>query len=104
MSHGTENEPIFCFGNENALALFEMDFDAFTRLPSRYSAGESTQEERNRLMRDVTEQGFSRNYSGVRISATGRRFRIENAVVWNLIDSSEEYRGQAAMFAHWTPL
>jgi hypothetical protein len=44
------------------------------------------------------------NYSGIRISASGRRFRIENATVWNLADAGGRIHGQAATFHHWTYL
>jgi hypothetical protein len=46
----------------------------------------------------VGRDGFIDDYAGTRISATGRRFRIERAVVWNLIDAAGVRHGQAAMF------
>ena len=47
----------------------------------------------------VNAQGFIDDYAGIRISAKGRRFRIGNAIVWNLIDADGVRRGQAATFA-----
>ena len=44
------------------------------------------------------------DYSGIRISKTGRRFRIEQAIVWNLTDGVGNQLGQAATFDRWTPL
>ena len=41
-------------------------------------------------------QGFIRDYAGVRIAASGRRFRIDDAVVWNLVDADGVRHGQAA--------
>ena len=38
VSHGLESDPVFNFGNRAALALFELDWDDFIRLPSRKSA------------------------------------------------------------------
>lgn len=102
VAHGTEPDPIFFFGNRTALALFEMDFDAFTRLPSRFSAETMLREERARLLGRVTRDGIIEDYAGVRISATGKRFRISNASVWNLSDASGTPVGQAAAFAEWT--
>ena len=41
---------------------------------------------------------------GVRISRTGRRFLVEQAVVWNVLDGHGTRRGQAATFSRWTAL
>lgn len=99
VAHGTEDDPIFFFGNRAALAAFETDFEAFTRLPSRLSAEAPLREERQALLDRVSAHGFIDDYAGIRISAKGRRFRIENAVVWNLIDAEGVRHGQAATFA-----
>jgi hypothetical protein len=104
VAHGTEADPIFFFGNRTALRLFEMPFADFTRLPSRLSAEPLLREDRARLLERVSRDGFIEDYAGVRISAKGARFRIERAVVWNLIDSTGMVRGQAAAFEHWTPI
>jgi hypothetical protein len=104
VSHGTADDPIFNYGNRAALGLFEMGWDAFTSLPSRRSAEAPNRAERARLLAEVTRSGFIRNYSGVRIAKSGRRFRIENATVWNLADDGGTPRGQAAMFAEWSAL
>lgn len=101
VSHDTQADPIFYFGNRTALALFEMDFDAFTRLPSRLSAEPLLRDERARLLERVTREGIIEDYAGVRISATGKRFRISNASVWNLTDASGKAVGQAAAFSEW---
>ncbi|MEE4377412.1 MAG: MEKHLA domain-containing protein [Candidatus Competibacteraceae bacterium] len=101
VSHDTEKEPFFNYANRCALALFEMTWDEFTRLPSRQSAASVEQEERDRLLAQVTAHGFIDRYEGIRITQSGKRFRIENAVVWNLLDSSNQPYGQAAMFDRW---
>ena len=104
VAHGTEPDPIFFYGNRQALTLFEMEAGAFTRLPSRLSAEAPLQAERARLLERVQRDGFIADYAGVRVSATGRRFRIEQAVVWNLIDEQGACHGQAATFDRWTTL
>jgi len=71
-------------------------------LPSRRSAEPINQEERARILEQVRREGFSRGYRGVRISSAGRRFTIQNAIVWNLVDAAGEYLGQAATFDRWT--
>ena len=74
------------------------------RLPSRLSAEPVSQMERARLLEQVTARGFIDDYSGVRISRTGRRFLIRRATVWNLIDQTGTYQGQGAMFRDWQRL
>ena len=104
VAHGTEPDPIFFLGNKMALELFEMSAEDFIKLPSRLSAEAVNREERQRLLNEVMRNNFIANYAGVRISATGRRFRIEQAVVWNLLDAQGEKHGQAATFDHWVGL
>jgi len=103
VSHGVESDPILNFGNRRALELWELSWEELTRMPSRLTAEAPSREERAALLDRVTRFGFIDNYSGVRISKTGRRFRIEQAVVWNLIDANGVYRGQAATFDRWIP-
>jgi hypothetical protein len=104
VAHGTQSDPVFCYGNRMALELFELDFAAFTALPSRLSAEPLAREERAVLLERVSRFGFIDDYAGIRISSTGRRFRIERATVWNLVDAEGGYRGQAAAFSYWTRL
>lgn len=99
VAHGTEADPVFFFGNKAALQAFETNVEAFTAMPSRLSAEAPLRGERQALLDSVTAHGFIDDYAGIRISATGRRFRIENAVVWNLIDAAGARHGQAATFA-----
>ncbi len=78
-----------------------MSWDELTRTPSRLTAEAPNREERARLLAAVTAHGFIDDYSGIRISKTGRRFRIAQATVWNLLDEHGIYAGQAAMFSRW---
>ena len=98
VAHGTEPDPLFFFGNRAALAAFESDVTQFTRMPSRLSAEAPQRDARQALLDRVTHDGFIDDYAGVRISARGRRFRISDAIVWNLIDGQGERHGQAANF------
>ena len=104
VSHDTRDDPVFNYGNSKALRLFEMDWNAFTALPSRRSAEPVNQAERARLLQRVSSDGYIDDYTGIRISATGQRFLIENATVWNLLDERGVRRGQAAVFHQWTIL
>ena len=101
VAHGPDRDPCFDYGNAAALALFELDWEAFMQLPSRKSAEPANRQDRAELLARVQRDGCIDDYSGVRISARGRRFRIERAMVWNLIDASGRHRGQAASFSRW---
>jgi len=101
VSHDTVSDPVFNYANLKALELFELSWEDFTHLPSRLSAEPVNQVERKRLLAEVTEKGYIDHYEGVRISSTGKRFLIKNAVVWNLIDKNKRYKGQAACFEQW---
>ncbi len=98
VAHGIEADPVFFFGNAASLDLFETDWSTFTAMPSRYSAEAPARAERQRLMECVSTKGFIDDYAGVRISASGRRFRIGPAVVWNILDEAGGCHGQAATF------
>ena len=101
VSHGTEADPVLNYGNAAALGLWEMSWDELTRTPSRLTAEAPNREERARLLAAVTARGFIDDYSGVRISKTGRRFKISRATVWNLLTDAGQPCGQAAMFDKW---
>lgn len=101
VSHNTEQDPVFNYGNKTALNLFEMSWEEFTSLPSRHSAEPVNREERERLLRKVNENGFIDDYEGIRISSTGRRFLIKDGIVWNVFDEEGNYQGQAATFSEW---
>lgn len=98
VAHGVEDDPVFFFGNAAALAAFETDLDDFTRMPSRLSAEAPDRAERQRLLDRVSRAGFIDDYAGVRVTRNGRRFRIEQAIVWNLLDAAGVRHGQAATF------
>lgn len=104
LAHGREADPLLCYGNATALSLWEMDWDTFTGMPSRLTAEPQRREERAQVLDEVRTRGFSDGYRGVRVSRSGKRFRIEKAVVWNVIGDRDELIGQAACFSEWTPL
>lgn len=98
VAHGTQNDPVFFYGNRRALELFGMSWAEFIRLPSRLSVEPEASDARTVLMETVTRQGFVEGYSGMRITKNGTRFMIRNATIWNLVDAQGVYYGQAATF------
>lgn len=101
LSHDTAPNPMFNYANRCALALFEMDWRQLLATPSAASAEAVKQEERERIMAQVTAHGYIDHYTSIRVSSSGKRFRIENARVWNLIDTGGAYAGQAALIPAW---
>lgn len=101
LSHNTELDPIFNYANLKAQELFEMDWEAITNMPSRFSAEPMEQSERNLFLEKTIKNGYVENYNGIRISRTGKRFWIKDAIIWNLVDEHQIYKGQAALFSNW---
>lgn len=104
VSHGTEADPVFNYANRTALRLFEMSWETFTALPSRLSAEPLVQAEREHLLERVARHGYIDDYTGIRLSSSGKRFLIRNATVWNLLDDTGQAYGQAALLKDWQPL
>lgn len=104
VSHGIESDPILNYGNQLALDLWELSWMQFTRTPSRLTAEPMNRDERARMLAAAGAQGYFAGYRGIRISSTGKRFLVEDATVWNVVDASGARVGQAAMFARWTPI
>jgi hypothetical protein len=98
VSHGTEVDPIFNYANRKALELWELPWEEFTQMPSRKTAEVILQAERNRLLLDTQTKGFS-NFSGIRITSTGKRFYIEDGILWNVLDEQYQYCGQGAIYS-----
>ena len=104
LSHDAAPDPILTYGNRQALELFELTWEELIQMPSRLTAEAPDRAERARLLAQVAAQRFIDDYSGVRISRTGQRFRIERATVWNLTDDRGQVCGQAATFREWRSL
>ncbi|HEX6949240.1 MAG TPA: MEKHLA domain-containing protein [Nitrospira sp.] len=102
VSHGTEADPILNYGNRMALELWEMTWEHLIKTPSRLTAEPVNRAERQWMLEQALVRGFIDTYRGVRISGTGRRFLVENALIWNVLDIHHQPVGQAATFSHWT--
>ena len=101
VSHGMQADPILSYGNQTALDLWEMDVDTLLETPSRLTAEPVHRDERALLLERTTRDGYVDDYRGIRTARSGRRFLIERAIVWNLIDASGQRAGQAATFSEW---
>lgn len=101
VAHGTQDDPILIYGNRVALDLWELDAPTLLSMPSRLTAEPMRREERSRLLERAARDGYVDDYRGIRIARSGRRFRIEQAIIWNLHDAAGRPAGQAATFSRW---
>ena len=102
VSHGMEPDPVLNYGNNTALSLWEMTWEQLVNTPSRLTTEPVNRAEREWMLEQARVRGFIDTYRGVRISGTGRRFLVENALIWNVLDACHERVGQAATFSQWT--
>jgi hypothetical protein len=101
LAHSTEAIPCFIYANRAAQGCFEYDWDELVGLPSHLSADDADRAERQRLLDAVARDGFATNYRGLRIAKSGRRFWIEDGILWQLVEPSGRLRGVAASFSQW---
>jgi len=101
LAHGTEPDPLLFYANRIGLELFEMHADQLIDLPSHRTVEPALREARAAMFEKLERDNIVSGYSGVRVSASGRRFEILGAHVWNLTDRDGHRHGQAATFADW---
>jgi len=102
VSHGAEEDPLLNYGNQMALDLWELPWDQFVQTPSRLTAEPINRAEREWMLEQAKVRGYLDTYRGVRITSTGRRFLVDNARIWNVVDAQGQRVGQAASFSQWT--
>lgn len=100
ITHGTESDPIFNYGNIAALEAFVRTWEDLRTIPSRQSVVFRSQDEeiRIKLLKTVTDTGFVEGATGIRVRGDDKFMRLVNAVVWNCYDNDGVYIGQAALF------
>jgi PAS domain-containing protein len=98
LAHDTSPDPRFIYANLAAQTCFEYSWSEIIGLPSHLSAVPADRAERQQLLDAVRRDGLMRGYHGVRVAKSGRRFRIENGILWQLIDARGIDHGQAALF------
>ena len=98
LAHDESADPRFTYANLTAQSCFEYSWSEMIGMPSRLSAGPADRAERQRLLDAVGRDGLVRDYRGLRIAKSGRRFWIEDGVLWQLTDEQGARRGQAALF------
>ncbi len=104
LSHDGADDPVLTYGNLAAQRLWEMGWDQLTAMPSRLTAEPGHRGQRAAMFEQMRAKGFIGNYAGVRISASGQRFEIRNAIIWPLLDEAGVKHGEAATFREYAYL
>ncbi|BAQ61511.1 hypothetical protein GM3708_1917 [Geminocystis sp. NIES-3708] len=104
LSHNNNSDPIYNYGNQKALNLWEMSWEELIKTPSKNTTQPISREERDGLLKEANLKGYISNYGGVRISSTGKRYYIKDIILWNLTDNEGKFCGQAATFSQWEQL
>jgi MEKHLA domain len=103
LAHDTRADPVFVYANQYAQRCFERGWEELVGMPSRLSAQAPERAERAALLAQVQQHGCSRDYRGIRVARSGRRFWIEQARLWNVHAADGSALGQAASFSHTRP-
>lgn len=64
---------------------FALGWSEFAALPSRQSAESIEREDREKLLNEVSQNGFTNDCSGIRMASTGKPFLVNQTAVWNLM-------------------
>ncbi|ODP32171.1 MEKHLA domain-containing protein [Pandoraea sp. ISTKB] len=104
LAHENAADPTFIYGNKTAQQRFGYTWDEITALPSRLCAEAPNREERQQFLDRVQRLGYESGYSGLRITKSGKRFRIEDVTLWQLIDDDGKLHGQAVVIPRTSDL
>jgi MEKHLA domain len=104
LTHNCDRDPILNYGNQRVLKLWEISWLELTQMYSRETAKSSDRLARSAVMEKVAAQNYIRGYNGIRVSKTGREFKIVDVTIWNLFTRDRQAYGQAAWFKTVEPI
>eukprot|EP00669_Euglena_mutabilis_P002328 TRINITY_DN12948_c0_g1_i1.p1 TRINITY_DN12948_c0_g1~~TRINITY_DN12948_c0_g1_i1.p1 ORF type:complete len:187 (-),score=31.74 TRINITY_DN12948_c0_g1_i1:129-665(-) len=104
LAHDAAADPRLFYANLAAQRLFELSWAEVAGMLSRLTAEPAAAEQRERFLLDTRLAGFKTGYVGTRVSKTGRRFEIRDVTLWNLLDETDAFCGQAVVFHDTRPL
>jgi hypothetical protein len=99
LSHGTQDDPIFCYFNKAAFLTFLFTEEEAYSTPSRQSApdGAARQVRQNDIDSSVTEN-VRHIPVAIRQNKAGDVFEIRDILLWNVYDERGERVGQTAIY------
>ena len=98
LSHGTQPDPIYNYGNLASLELFEQTIEKLCQTPSRFSTIPELMEDRSELIKAIEKDGHGTIHNAIRISAEGHPFEIPQIKVWTVRDDDGKRIGLAAIY------
>ena len=98
LSHGTQEDPIFCYFNSGALQLFQWPESEIYQIPSRYSAPEGKlRDDRSSVISKTSQQQFNVIPSAIRQTRNGSLFEMVDVLLWNVYNEDGVRVGQTAL-------
>jgi hypothetical protein len=98
LSHNNATDPVLTYGNKQVLELWEVSWEDLIAMHSRETAKPIDRADRAAIMERVKADNYINGYSGVRVSKTGKEFKILDGIIWNLFTDNGDFYGQAAWF------
>jgi hypothetical protein len=101
LSHNSDPDPLYNYANLQGLKLWEMTWEELITTPSKSTTEPILREKRDKFLAETTTKGYITNYQGIRVSRTGKKYKIKDVIVWNLTNEEDQYCGQGATFSRW---
>jgi PAS domain-containing protein len=98
LAHDRRADPLCVYANAAALAAFALPLADAPSFPTSRTVEPAAREDRRAALAQAEEVGLLSGYSGVRVSTTGRLFRIHDGRIWTVLDDDGRRVGQAAAF------
>lgn len=98
LSHGTQPDPIFNYGNKASLELFGYKIEELCRTASRLSTVPELMNDRDTLIQDIETRGYGYIADAVRVKYDGELFVIDSILVWTVFDEADKRIGLAAVY------
>ena len=99
LSHGTQQDPIYNYGNKASLLLFDETLENLCQTPSRYSTVESLMQDREQLIQQIADVGYGTITNALRTTTRGKLFVMETIWIWHVHHPNNGQRiGLAALY------
>jgi len=98
LSHGTQVDPVYNYGNTAGLELFEQTLERLCETPSRFSTVPRLMGDRRESIKNIERAGYGTIQRAIRVSARGSLFCTADILVWTIKDDENRRIGLAALY------